>query len=390
MSALRLLAFTYLAAASAYSMAVVWRAHPVLGRDFAAGMQVLARLTDRHVVAPALDAARQQDAALIDSLDHPASFRLAIRPLRPGEIRTLPRIDKPKRASQRAVAVADDHLSDPVYSASASITILPDLSPEAAPVPPLPSMPEPKLASPHMPRVSSPNFDVASAIPTPPSMKTGSRAEAASARLQASLTPELAQNFDLFIFVSKAERGPLAQRMYVFAKQDGRLKLLYDWAASTGREQDEISPRGRKGVTATPAGFYEFDPERMYRRYRSYNWDQDMPNAMFFNWERAGVQTGLAIHAATGDDIARLGSRASAGCVHLSPENATTLYRLVRDQYRGAMPRFATHNDTMSNTGALMHGKDGQLRMVDGYRVLIDIENFSGGDTLAELSRPAG
>ena len=62
MSALRLLALTYLAAATAYCGAVVWRAHPVLGRDFAAGMTVLARLTDRHVVSPALDAARRQDA----------------------------------------------------------------------------------------------------------------------------------------------------------------------------------------------------------------------------------------------------------------------------------------------------------------------------------------
>ena len=33
--------------------------------------------------------------------------------------------------------------------------------------------------------------------------------------------------------------------MYVFAKTpSGDLNLLYDWAASTGREQNEISPRG--------------------------------------------------------------------------------------------------------------------------------------------------
>ena len=48
MSALRLLALTYLAAACAYSSAIVWRAHPVLGRDFAAGMTVLADLADQH------------------------------------------------------------------------------------------------------------------------------------------------------------------------------------------------------------------------------------------------------------------------------------------------------------------------------------------------------
>jgi hypothetical protein len=111
-----------------------------------------------------------------------------------------------------------------------------------------------------------------------------------------------------------------------------------------------------------------------------------MPNAMFFNWEREGVQTGLAIHAATGNDIARLGARASAGCVHLSPENAATLYRLVQGQYRGAMPRFATTGGTMSNTGALSHDKAGGVRLTDGYRVLIDIENYSGADTLAALN----
>ena len=104
-----------------------------------------------------------------------------------------------------------------------------------------------------------------------------------------------------------------------------------------GREQDEIIARAAaRSFTATPAGFYELDPDRMYRRYHSYNWDQDMPNAMFFNWEREGVQTGLAIHAASGDDIARLGSRASAGCVHLSPENAATLFELIKADYRGA------------------------------------------------------
>ena len=389
MSALRLLAITYLTAASAYSMAVIWRAHPVIGRDVAAGATALKRLAERDVIAPVADQLRRQDAALLDSPDQPATFRLTIRPLMPGEARTLPHVDTPHPVPPRVVVARNQPAPDP-NAASASITIMPDLSPEAAPVPPAPTMPEPKLATPKMPHIASPDFDIARDIPQPPlpPPHAGSRAQAAALRLNASLTPELAQNFDLFIFVSKADRGPLAQHMLVFKKQDGQLKLLYDWAASTGREQDEVSPRGRRGVTATPAGFYEFDPDRMYRRYRSYNWDQEMPNAMFFNWEREGVQTGLAIHAASGDDVAKLGSRASAGCVHLSPENAATLYRLVRDQYRGAMPRFATNRatDTMSNTGALMHDRAGAVRMTDGYRVLIDIENYGGGDALADLN----
>jgi hypothetical protein len=117
----------------------------------------------------------------------------------------------------------------------------------------------------------------------------------------------------------------------------------------------------------------------MYRAYRSYSWDQDMPHAMFFNWQREGLQTGLAIHAATGDDIARLGARASAGCVHLAPENARTLFNLVRSEYRGQVPRFSIDaNDTMSAVGKFSHRADGSLRMTDGYRVLIDIEDYSG------------
>ncbi len=390
MLALRRLAYFYLAAASAYSAAVIWRAHPAIGRDFAAGVQVLAGLADRHVVTPALDAVREQDARLIDSQDH--AFRLSIRPLQPGEARILPHVDTVKPVPPHVVMAApDDRIGETDDTGSADITILPDLSPEAAPVPPAPKIPEPKFAEPRTPNAHMPQFDIASAIPAPPPLsqapRPGNRADAAALRLKASLSPEMAQNFDLFIFVSKADRGPLAQRMYVFTRDGDHLKLLYDWAASTGREQLETSPRGSRGVTATPAGFYEFDPDRMYRRYHSYNWDQDMPDAMFFNWEREGVQTGLAIHSATGDDVAKLGQRASAGCVHLSPENAATLYRLVRDHYQGPTPRFAYNRatQTMSNTGALAHDKAGNLRMADGYRVLIDIENYGGGDTLAEL-----
>jgi hypothetical protein len=126
----------------------------------------------------------------------------------------------------------------------------------------------------------------------------------------------------------------------------------------------------------------------MYRNYRSYSWNQVMPDAMFFNWEREGLQTGLAIHAATGSDIQRLGSRASAGCVHLAPENAAILFDLIRNHYRGPTPRFAYdyNSQTMSNQGQFMHDRSGNLRMSDGYRVLVRIENYGGGnDTLAAL-----
>ncbi|HEU0097087.1 MAG TPA: L,D-transpeptidase, partial [Rhizomicrobium sp.] len=274
------------------------------------------------------------------------------------------------------------------------LTILPDLSPESAPVPPDVHFASPQVAAPDIQiargddvRKLAPDTP-AFRIPEPPPLSlapANDRGTIAARRLMASLTPEITQNFDLFLYVSKAERGPLAQRLYVFRKDAGTLKLLYDWAASTGREQDEISPRGRHSFTATPKGFYELDPDRMYRRYHSYSWDQDMPHAMFFNWERQGVATGLAIHSASGDDIAKLGQRASASCVHLSPGNAETLFNLIKSEYRGQVPRFAYNADTqtMSNTGAFAHRRDGSLKMADGYRVLVNIEDYSGNAVTA-------
>ncbi|HSS13921.1 MAG TPA: L,D-transpeptidase, partial [Rhizomicrobium sp.] len=185
-------------------------------------------------------------------------------------------------------------------------------------------------------------------------LKIPPRAEAVLAHLTRRLTPDMVRNFDLFLYVSKSASGPLAQRMYVFEKNkpDG-LALAYEWAASTGREKAEVNARGRHVLTATPIGYYQLDPRRMYPRYRSASWDQDMPNTMFLDWERAGAQTGLAIHAAAPPDIAKLGSRASGGCVHLSPDHAATLFELIRANYRGPVPRFAYDDEThtRSNRG---------------------------------------
>jgi lipoprotein-anchoring transpeptidase ErfK/SrfK len=396
MSSLRLLALSYLACASAFVVAGALRAHPELGRS----LQSAAHLAQDRVVNPVLDRLRGQDALLLGTLDHPAARAvLTIAPLSPGEERLLPR--KPATPLvPRSVAAVDDRMTQPEYSASATVAILPDLSPEAAPVPPEPKMLEPRFAAPQTPRVTLPTFDIAKGDappkafripePPPPSVApSGDRATAAALRLKAGLSPEMQQNFELFVYVSKAARGPLAQRMYVFRKTaTGGLALLYDWAASTGREREEVTPRGRRTFTATPAGYYQLDPDRMYRRYHSWSWDQPMPNAMFFNWEREGLQTGLAIHAATGDDVEKLGSRASAGCVHLSPQNAATLYQLIRSSYRGQVPRFAYNaaTQTMTNRGAFMHGRDGELKLADGYKVLINIEDFSGNNVVASLN----
>jgi hypothetical protein len=361
MSTLRILALSYLASASVFVVAATLVTHPDMMRQARSVARMFDDRAPPDYVSPVvrLTLAPQADALVPHHLVKPTD-----------------------------AGITDDRLTDPDFSASAGVTILPDLAPEAAPVPA-----EPKMIKPR--GVEMPKFDIARAepafkIPEPPPLApvAHSRAEAAALRLKSTLTPEMLQNFELFLYVSKADHGPLAQRMYVFQKTpSGELKLTYDWAVSTGREQSEVSPRGKSTFTATPTGFYELDPERMYRRYHSYSWDQDMPHAMFFNWERQGLQTGLAIHSATGDDIARLGQRASAGCVHLSPENAAMLYDLIRADYRGDVPRFAYNydTDTMSNRGDFMHRRDGSLKMKDGYKVLVEIEDNGGEKLLAQL-----
>ncbi len=112
-----------------------------------------------------------------------------------------------------------------------------------------------------------------------------------------------------------------------------------------------------------------------------------MPYTMFFNWVRKGLATGLAIHAAVGDDLEQLGKPASAGCVHISPEHAALLFDMIRTDYRGKVPRFAydERRETMSNRGEMARDAQGHIKMTDGYRVLVDIEDFSGSDDTDSL-----
>lgn len=220
---------------------------------------------------------------------------------------------------------------------------------------------------------------------TPPSPAEVSRV---LTHLRTSLSKELYDNFALFLYVSKAEHGPWHQRMFVFAKQDsGDLKLSYSFPVSTGREILTAGPTGKMLHTNTPPGIYQLDPERMYKRYTSGEWQHKMPFAMFFNWEHDGLQTGLAIHSAVGPDIADLGKRASAGCVRLAPQNAELLFQTIKKNYRGLTPRFAydRRTATMSNDGLLMHDKAGNIQYQDGYRVLVVIENNGGDDVIAAL-----
>ena len=188
--------------------------------------------------------------------------------------------------------------------------------------------------------------------------------------------------------MSKAETGPWAQHLFVFAKErtnsaNPKLIPMGDWPVSTGRERMERAKNGERMSTATPTGFYELDPDRFFPDYHSAQWDRDMPNAMFFNLVNRGYPTGLAIHGVTdGDQAAALGTRASAGCVQLSMEASRRLFDLVRDNFEGEVPRFAYDQKTRttSNNGELERDKDGNLIMATGYRALVVIEDYGGTD----------
>jgi lipoprotein-anchoring transpeptidase ErfK/SrfK len=207
-------------------------------------------------------------------------------------------------------------------------------------------------------------------------------------RLKDNLTSEMINNFELFLYVSKASSGPWSQRMFVFQKQaSGDLNLAYSWPVSTGREKVEYNATGQKLPSFTPAGYYELDPHRFYTHYTSGQWGEPMPFAMFFNWQKDGEATGLAIHSASGDDVAQLGTRASAGCIRLPPDAAQTLFSLIKSKYRGLAPKFAIdrRTGTMSNDGILVHDAQGHVQLADGYRVLVFIEDYGGENVVAAM-----
>jgi lipoprotein-anchoring transpeptidase ErfK/SrfK len=371
MSSLRILGLSYLATASLLTLALVFSDHAALRMVTAQASDNLSHQVRMQIVTPVLEFARIEDEKVFDPQ---ASVPLAAPGSVPAQAPVIPK---------RVAAAA------PTFAAPEPTIIAPDLLE-------LPDIAKPKRArgdvgstSPLLPEFITPD----ASNPLPPDIAADSALSpaeraAVTARLTRSLTPEMVKNFDLFLYVSKAKKGPLAQRLYVFRKDaGGALQMEFDWAASTGREQYEISPRGVHTSTATPAGYYELDPARMFTAYHSRSWDQSMPYAMFFNWESQGRLTGLAIHAATGGDIAKLGHRASAGCVHISPAHARMLYDLIRNDYKGSVPRFAYDRgtQTMSNHGEMMRDAAGQLLLADGYKVLIDVEDFSGAHMVAAM-----
>jgi len=222
----------------------------------------------------------------------------------------------------------------------------------------------------------------------------GGQTDSVMQRLSQSLSPEMRDGFNLFLYVDKAGDGPFAQQMYVFQKSaDGGLVMLYDWPVSTGREAVEIDPHGRQESSVTPRGYFELDPKRLYVDHSSSQWDEAMPYAMFFSWKPDGQhETGLAIHGTPEENVGALGSRASAGCIRLSIENARLLFDMVQTGYKGPTPEIAylDGDSPVSSEGLLLHDAQGQLELADGYSVLVVVDDFAGDSRMSALTATPG
>jgi hypothetical protein len=104
-----------------------------------------------------------------------------------------------------------------------------------------------------------------------------------------------------------------------------------------------------------------------------------------FKWTRDGLETGLAIHAATDNEISLLGTRASARCVRLCPSDAQELFKLVQAQYRGAVPLLEPYSrkGSSGNRGNLLTNSDGNFQVAQGYKVLVFIDDFGADPGVA-------
>lgn len=198
-------------------------------------------------------------------------------------------------------------------------------------------------------------------------------------RMLASLPDDVEPYFDLFLYVSKAEAGPIAQHMFVYRRAaDRSLELVFDWPVSTGREKREKTPSGRKTFTHTPEGSFKLDPKRFHKLWKSRAWNADMPWTMFYDLIENGGMSGLAVHAAGKGKISQLGRRASGGCIRLAPENAQYLFKWIQKEYAGFVPVFAMEGNSTNTRGEPMRNPDGSIKLTHGYKVLLHVEDYAG------------
>jgi lipoprotein-anchoring transpeptidase ErfK/SrfK len=152
------------------------------------------------------------------------------------------------------------------------------------------------------PNPVTPKTDADTATPSTQTNSTPAKAESEPGGSQPQSNPGPKKTGSaILININKAK-----QKMTVFV--DGIEK--YHWPVSTGR-----------AGYSTPSGTYT--ATSMNEIWYSKEWDNSpMPHSIFF------IKDGHAIHGSY--EVKNLGKPVSHGCVRISPENATTLYALVK------------------------------------------------------------
>jgi lipoprotein-anchoring transpeptidase ErfK/SrfK len=149
---------------------------------------------------------------------------------------------------------------------------------------------------------ATPKTDADTATPSTQTNSTPAKAESEPGGTQPESNPGLKKTGSaILININKAK-----QKMTIFVHGIEK----YHWPVSTGR-----------AGYSTPSGTYT--ATSMNEIWYSKEWDNSpMPHSIFF------IKDGHAIHGSY--EVKNLGKPVSHGCVRISPENATTLYALVK------------------------------------------------------------
>ena len=127
--------------------------------------------------------------------------------------------------------------------------------------------------------------------------------------------PESRQTARVYILVSKAR-----QHLWVYI--DGQTGRGWNWKVSTGTEQQKCPASGCR-IARTPTGLRH--PGLMdWEHYSSIYNNAPMHRAIQF-------VGGIFLHATYGENIAKLGTRDSGGCIRQHPANAEKLFLLVQE-----------------------------------------------------------
>lgn len=131
-------------------------------------------------------------------------------------------------------------------------------------------------------------------------------------------------------------------------KYDSESGLLFYWNVSTAKP-------GKN----TPRGYYR--PESFSSAHQSslYN-SAPMPWAMFFYGH-------IATHGILGDNIPKLGTAASAGCVRMEPQRAKDLFQLVGLRGKDWV-------DKIDRAGNFTYTTSGEIVQEINYKTLISVQ----------------